>query len=104
MLVATVSAVTEGFRVIPSEVEESQDLVLRPGCSGGTRLILGLGYMSDAATANHRLRFLGFARNHYGLAKAAQGDENGVLPGGCESYMSSVPSPTPGPMDTGFCR
>ena len=30
----------------------------------------------------NRFRFLGFARNHYGLVKAARGDENCVGPGG----------------------
>ncbi len=35
--------------------------------------------MNVAATANRRLKFLGFARNHYGLAKAAQDDENAAV-------------------------
>ena len=42
-------------------------------------------------------RFFDYAQNHYGLAKAARGDENAVLPAGWELYTSSVPFPAPRP-------
>ena len=43
--------------------EESQNLVLKAGCRGATRLNARPGFVNGAATANRRLRFLGFARN-----------------------------------------
>ena len=63
----------------------------------GSGVAVGADRPRTAVTVYERLRFLGFARNHYGLAKAARGDVNGVLPAGWELYMSSVPSPAPRP-------
>ncbi len=44
---------------------------------------------------DERLRFLGCARNHYGLIQAARGDENGALPVNWGLCLSSVPIPAP---------
>ena len=84
--------------VIPSEAEESEPPVSSNAVIDESAGPLFTTRRFSTASSNDKvLRFLGCARNHYGLAKAAQGDENAVLPAGWELYMSSVPSPAPRP-------
>ena len=88
---------SERLIVVSSEAEKSEPPV---GIRGVTQLPRPLVKPRRPRTAwswDEDLRFLGFARNHYGLGKAAQGDENNgssvVKPGGgFEEPVSKVSS------------
>ena len=58
---------------------DSRNFVPKTGYRGEMRLSARPCCVNGATTANRRFRFLGFARNHYGIVKARQGDESGWL-------------------------